>query len=266
MPPGLEKTLSSKAAKPRTGWFILLVNMNGIYEVNLGWRSYDGSLAFYSTAPRSSSVKPPWGPIVSANFHTIVNGRKEEGLYFKFMNELGDSKNFKGDLLNLMLAGVNDFTQACMELVMEKKSKLFSLYLSLLTQVRDFKNHRPDVHSEDGLPADIEAAQDVKVVLEKNGGSYEEFVKFSDLARANAYLVVKEHEEVLKCLPGFSPSNSKKRKNPDNNSPTLPPEPKMSKAEQLARTTKAELGDADGVEKAFTSSYLGKADVHLDNI
>ena len=75
------------------------------------------------------------------------------------MNKDGDIKNFKGDLLNLMFAGVNNFTHRGIEFVMEKKSKLFYVTLSTLPHVKDFKNHRPDVHGEDDLPVDKDAAQ-----------------------------------------------------------------------------------------------------------
>ena len=70
MPPQLPRT-PGIAVKLRSGWFVLIIFFNDTFEVNLWWRAYDQILGLFSTAARSSSVLPPWGLIVSADFHTI---------------------------------------------------------------------------------------------------------------------------------------------------------------------------------------------------
>ena len=268
-PPGpaasLARTLSSKATSPRVGWFLPIINLGGTLEVNLGWKAYDKSLSFYSTASRSSTVKPPWGPIVSVDYHQTTNNRKESGMYFKFMNEGGESRNFKADVFDIMVSGVNEFTQKCQFLVVEKRAKLLSLYLTLLVKKKGFMRHRPDLHREDGLPLDNPEAEVVAANLRKHGGSLEDFISFATAAQDNALLVVEDRHEALKQLRGGSSSadKSKKRKKQDQ---AGAPKPKMTKAEVMADDTKAELENESGLEKSFSSCYLGKADVHLDNI
>ena len=196
----LVKSLSSKAPSPRVGWFLPIININGILEVNLGWKSYDKTLSFYSTANRSSSVKPPWGPIVSVDFHQATNKRNEPGMYFKFVNKDGESRNFKADVFHVMVAGVNDFTQKCQELVVEKRSKLLTKYLSLLVKKKGFVYYRPDLYSEDGLPLDETEASAVKDDLQSHGGNVEDYIVFANAARDNAFLVVEDRNEILLTL------------------------------------------------------------------
>ena len=153
-PVKLVKSLSSKAPSPRVGWFLPLISINGVMEVNLGWKAYDKSLSFYSTASRSSPVKPPWGPIVSADFHQVTNNRNEIGMYFKFYNKDGDNRNFKADVFNVMVTGVNEYTRKCQEMIVDQKSKLLTKYLSLLVKKEGFDCHRPDLHNGNGFPLD----------------------------------------------------------------------------------------------------------------
>ena len=236
----------------------------------MGWKAWNGSLSFFSLAPRSSPVKPPWGPIVSCVYHTATNSREETGQYFKMSNEDKDEdpRNFKADLLSAMEGGINDFTQKAQDLVNENKSELLAKYLSLLTTVKGFNIHRPNLHSEDGFPTDKSKTEAVIEDLEKNGGSYDDFVEFSTLAKENAFLVIDDRDEAVdkmnedKFEGSAPPENNKKKAKPSEDGP----KPKLSKAEMVVNETKAELQDKNGVEKAFTDSYLGKADILLDNI
>ena len=78
----MKRTVSSSASKPRTAWFLIPVKLNNTYELNIGWRYYDGSVGFYSGADRTSRVRPPWGSVVSCEWNQTTNKKGELGEYF----------------------------------------------------------------------------------------------------------------------------------------------------------------------------------------
>ena len=63
---GLKRSASSKATSPRTAWYPILTKVGDVYQLDIGWKYYDGSLGFYSVAPRNCDVKPPWGEIIAS--------------------------------------------------------------------------------------------------------------------------------------------------------------------------------------------------------
>ena len=143
-----------------------------------------------------------------------------------------------------MVPGVNEFTQKCQLLVVEKRAKLLSLYLTLLVKKKGFMCHRPDLHREDGLPTDHHGAIVVAANLRKHEGSLEDFISFANAAKDNAPLVVEDRHEAPGKLQGRSSYPADKSKG--------------RKSEGLANDIKSELEDESGLEKSFSSSYLGK--------
>jgi hypothetical protein len=140
-----EKCLHQGFYRVQTSWFPIVVKLGEIYEINIGWRIYDGSIGFYSAAARTFYVKPPWGQQVSCEFHYKVwNKRGELHNYFKFQNKIGQKYIFKIDLMNVSLFDVNNFTQKIAAMRTGGQDRVFAQYFSLL---RRFSHHNPDEHT-----------------------------------------------------------------------------------------------------------------------
>ena len=91
-----KKSISSKSTRPRTGWFVIIIKLGDMLEINLGWRFYDGSIHFYSASSPFSTSKIPWGELRSFAYIRKKNDMNEEGDYVEFENETGDKTDFKG--------------------------------------------------------------------------------------------------------------------------------------------------------------------------
>jgi hypothetical protein len=150
----MKRSVSTKASRPRTAWFPIIVKLGGIYEINIGWRYYDGSVGFYSAAARTCGVKPPWGQVVSCDFNQASNKRGELHDYFKFQNEIGQKLNFKIVLMNALLFGVNNFTQKIAAMRTGGQDRLLAQYFSLLPRSEGFSHHKTDQHTKLGLLKD----------------------------------------------------------------------------------------------------------------
>ena len=252
MPPGLKRSASSKSPNPRTAWFPILTKVGEEYKLDVGWKYYDGSLGFFSTASKNCDVKPPWGEIVLCEFNRTVNNKGEAGDYFRFQNFKGQRCNFKVDLLNPKYMGVNDFTQMILELRAGGKVDLLAKFLSILPNAEGFHHHNREIHSAIGLLKDDDGTQ------LGDASEEEDLKKFIEYAR-DAAIVVETKKEVLALLAAGRKKEGKQEAVGKSAS-------KKSKSEKIIDDKNAELEDKDGVEKSFIQNYVGRAEISIDNI
>ena len=88
----LVRSLSVKAAsQSRTGWCILVMKVQGKYQVHIMWRKYNGDITFYSNVDKKCKSQPAFGQIVECEFVRGSNesGQTQEYLQFRYQdNEL----------------------------------------------------------------------------------------------------------------------------------------------------------------------------------
>ena len=248
MPGGVKRAATSSSASPRTAWFPIVTKVGGKYGLDIGWKFYDNTVGFFSTARNNCDVKPPWGEIVSSEFNRVLNDLGEPEDYFRLQNFKGQRCNFKIGLLNHKYFGVNEFTQFILSLRAGGKVLLLGKFLGILTRAEGFLHHDPDLHTESGLLKD--GSDDLRDEEEAEALGF--FVRYA----REAAIIVENKKDALNHL-----LVSKKKEKGDS-TPCI----KKSKAEKMIDDKKAELEDKDGVEKSYNDNYVGRAEINIDNI
>ena len=243
---------SSNAAKPRTAWFLVVVKIGDKYELNIGWRYWDGTVGLYSDAGRTAQVKPPWGCIVSCAYNQ-ANRKGEFGEYFKFENETGKKNNFKIDLMNVMLLGVNNFSQKVASMRAVQQDRLLAKYISSLVRSEGFIYHNPDQYTALGLKKQGEPSN-------LSSEELDELMVFIELAKEAAFVVTNKSEALLR-LEAHGQKAKKTGEGVDGEPPS-----KIGRLAKIELLKDQEINDDSGVEKSFISRYFGRADVKLEKL
>eukprot|EP00092_Neocalanus_flemingeri_P108693 GFUD01139602.1.p1 GENE.GFUD01139602.1~~GFUD01139602.1.p1 ORF type:complete len:825 (+),score=170.44 GFUD01139602.1:57-2531(+) len=247
----LKRRISSRASKPRTAWFPIVTKVGDEYSFDIGWRYYDGSVGFFSIVPKSFA-KTPWGEVVSCEFNRTKNSKSGEVAdYFKFQNRVGQKYNFKADLMNPMIFGVNDFTQKVAALRAGGKVELLGKFFGLLSRGKGFTHHNQELHSEAGLRKDDDG---VLLGGDSEVKDLEDFVK----AAKEAAIIVENKEDALSHL-----KSTKKVKPSAAASGVII---KQSKAQKVTEDKNKELEDKNGLERSYVDSFVGRTDILLDNL
>ena len=234
-------SVSSKAHRPRTKWYPAVQKSGEEYEFFLKYRNSSGIMAPYSNSPQQHKVKVPWGPPSSCCLGTSeVDGRDEH--FFRF--SLGNSNvKFFASSLNPLAESVNPLSQTVQSMVTDGKLELLADYFSLLNQTVEFVRHHQGIFSEEGLRIDGEGIQEGRIV--QKGGSIEHLKMFIKAARDSAQ----------NCAQ--ISADSHKRKSLGSN----------SRGKQLKLTAEQrfdkEVSETEGVEKQYSKSFVGSADVAL---
>ena len=244
--------------RPRNCWFFVITQVEGTYEFNLGYKYADGTVSFFSTARRGAVIKPPWDSPTSCQLRIHKNDKGEDVEYFRFLIKSGENQNFKASQLNNLFAGENAFARKCTSMVIEKKHELLANYMTLLPSSAGYSHHRSAIHSDNGVRVDMTGVTEQDLV--DNKGSLKDFLEFKALAEASAIVI---SETKFEAIAQISEKNgSKKRKNQHAENKVK----KISKSQASANVLEAEIKDADGVEKAYVNSYVGRADVKIENL
>ena len=250
--------MSSLAPKRnRSVWFITISKCDGTAEIVINYKNTKGTIAPFSKSKSNASVKIPWGTPNQCNYLVTQKGNEKFG-EFKFTTKRREVEKFREDSLNSFEGGVNSFSKKITCLIVEKKQHLLATYLTLLPHTAGFVHHREGLHTEDGFLVDA-GDDDLKIGdLERHGGSIDDFAEFVRLANESAKLVKVTSSEGQDISTFFS----KKRKTVESNKKTE----KKSKAATIDDMEDQELKDTDGLEKEYSKSFVGLANIPLENI
>ena len=255
-PVQLKTSTSSKAARVRTSWFLIVTCVEeGVQELHLCWKYADHSVGFYSNTRKGSSVRPPWGKLVNCLFknkpdkhgklwshHVCNNGRETMG--------------FKMNEFNPALWGINSFTSKVLDMRSSGKEELLALYLASMVRSKSFSQYREGVHTEDGLFVDLCEAAIKK--MEEVQGSLDDYKDFIEKAEQSC-IKVNKMTEVMQHVQG----GTRKRKNQDM---AAPPVIKKSKADKIEEAKNEEINAENGIEKSYVDKYIGRAEIPLENL
>ena len=252
--------LKSSPKRPRNAWWLCVQKIEGVADLNLGYKNSQGKITPFSNSKQSAKVKIPWGSVAKCEY---LLTRFDDGTVgeFKFTNKRGEVTRLKKAILNSFEGGVNLFSKRVTAMVVEKKEGLLALYLSLLPYTSGFLfGSDGEVHTEDGFRLDEDGIKEDDLV--KNGGSLAEFQDFVKLAYESA-------EDVELPDPEKDPSGDiskfflpgkRKSQNPNSRAP------KKSKAATIDENEQRELTDEEGLEKEYQNSFVGMVSIPLDNI
>jgi hypothetical protein len=249
--------LSSHAPKRnRSVWFLTVSKCEGTSEIVINYKNTKGTISPFSKSKSNAIVKIPWGTPNQCKFLVTQKGNEKIG-EFIFTTKRREVEKFKEHSLNSFEGGVNSFSKKITCLIVEKKQHLLAVYLTLLSHTVGFVHHREGLHTEDGFL--VEAGDDALKIcdLEKNGGSMEDFAEFVRFANENAQVVKATSIEGQDISTFFS----KKRKSVESNKT-----PKKSKAATIDDMEDKELKDKEGLEKEYSQSFVGLANIPLENI
>ena len=253
----MKRSVSSNASKNRTAWFFIVVKIGDQFEVNLGWKYWDGTVGFYSDAHKNSPAKPPWGRVVSCTFNQTTNRKGELGDYFKFENEDGKKFNFNADLMNVMVVGVNDFTQKIAAMRTGKQEVMLARFLSQLTVSEGFSHHNPEIHTSYG-----ELRNETLGQYHLSREELEDFANFVKCAKEAAFVVEKKSE----VFGQIAATGGQKIKQTSTGNDEGSSDSKKGRMEKVLDIKENEIADENGIEKSFKSKYFGRTDVKLDNL
>ena len=212
---------------------------------------------FFSSKGNSNPSRPPWDYIIDCQFETLKSRKGEWHDYYTLKNRTLERRGFRVDELNPFLWTLNDFTSKMIELKTTGRKKLLSLYFSLMLKSVNFSGHVDEVYDEWGFRTDGEGVTETRLIDEQ--GTLVEYKEF--VAKANlCSLDVNHKKDVLEVVEG---GKSKKSGEEEVFGPT---KVKRSKVEMVYDHKEKELTDEDGVEKSYSSQYLGRADIPIENL
>ena len=91
----LKRTVSSKAHRPRTAWFPVIIRAEaGIMELHLCWRYSDTSIGFFSSSDKRSPSRPAWDLVKDCVLKKQRNAKGEEHDYMVFRNRRHEQRGF----------------------------------------------------------------------------------------------------------------------------------------------------------------------------
>ena len=249
--------------RSRNCWFFIISELESKFELNVGYKAADNTVSFVSAAKRSAQQKPPFGPPISCEYKKIKNSQGQVGDYFTFKIKSGVPLNMKANLMNNLFAGETGFSRKCTSYVAQNKQGLLADYISLLSCSKGFAHYREDIYHENGTRKDGTGVTE-KILQEKNGTTTE-FVEFKQLAEEAAIQITKSKSEVIDTIVAMNNSSgAKKRKNETDM--TDPNPTKTNKSGARLRALRKEIDDNTGVEQAYIGSYVGRAEVPIENI
>ena len=237
--------------RPRTAWFINVTKVEETCDLCIVYKNSKGDIRPFSSSNSNAKVKIPWGTPVKCEFLRTREGDETFG-EFEFTGKKEVVK-LKASELYSFGGEVNPFSRRISSMIVDKREVLLAAYLSLLPHTVGFVNYREEVHSPEGFL--IDGSGLTKDDLEKIGGSLEEFSDFVKIALGSAKVVRKAAD----IRQFFEP---KKRKQSNSRSTCA----KKSKAETIDERERFELTDSDGIEKEYQKSFVGLANIPLENI
>ena len=216
-----------------------------------------------SFSKSNSYPKIPFGPIAKTDFYPKRKneaGGGEVGGKFRFENKSRASTVLKEAFMNNLNIGgtVDEFAQRVTSMIIAKRQKLLAQYLSVLSQSKGFVHHREEFHEETGFLSDDTEIQERDFI--RAGGSLPEFLQFTEVAKSSAVVVEKELLLTKDKITNYF-NKGQKRSESGSHKPI-----KKTRGEHMDDNENKEIEDGEGLEQEYTRSYLGIANILLDNI
>ena len=252
--------ITSKARRPKNGWFLFSTKVGEIYEISLGYKNSKGVAGPYSTSKHNALVKVPYGPPTNCHYKCRKGDDGEIIGEFVFKNSKRISAGCNESLFNNLEKDVNPFSQRIISLVVSGKKVLLANYFSATQCSKDFIHHNEN-YDDDGLFIGALGAYDKSTVtieeIQGNEGSLAGLQEFTELAKKCATF----GDSTKEALAEVFKSGGKRNSENQGNKPI-----KMSKKDTIVNNEKAELEDPEGLESKFKSLYMGIVWIPIDNI
>ena len=123
--------ITSRARRPKNNWFLFSSKVCEKYQIDIGYKTSLNKVGVFSSSPQTDPVKVPWGPHTKCQL--VVKGSGDEVQRgFKFYNRSHQSACFDEVILNMMIGGVNSFSQRVTSMCVQNKKVLLSKYLDIV--------------------------------------------------------------------------------------------------------------------------------------
>ena len=242
----------SNAKRPKNSWSLLASKSCETYQVDIYYKTVTGKKGLYSSSPKNSVVKVPFGPPVKCWYESTYSSRSGDVInIIKFSNGV-EVKGFDELIFKQIDAGENEFTRKIVSMCVKGKKKLLMYYINLLQHSAGFIHHNDSLHTSEGFMVDKSGIGIND--LEKCGGSLEDYQEFTNLAKANALDPSNDS-----CLNSAGLKRACKESGATKSS-------KISKMSIINENEVKELSDQAGLEKQIQRSYLGEIRVPVDNL
>ena len=243
--------------RPRSSWFLRVTTILDISQFEIGYKNTRGEVSSFSKS--KSSPKVPFGPPLKVKYAKKKVIDDDDIGEYKFTNKRRETAPFSESAMNNfnVEGGINSFSKRVTTFNVEGRQTLLSLYLSLISNTAGFVHHREEHHDSNGFLLDGSGIQEED--LKQNGGNLAEFQDFVRVALASAVTVEKE-ALASNPISNYFQVNLKRSQN-NNSQPK-----KKSKTEMKNENEQREIDDEKGLELEYKNSYLGLAEIPLDNI
>lgn len=250
-PPGLGPSPSPR--RPRSAWFLFVTKVDDKYELHVGYKNSKGGVSEYSCSKSNASVKIPFGCPVMCEYILTRDGDESFG-EFQFTSSRREVMKLKLSHLNCFEGGSNAFSKKITSMVIDKNEALMAQFLTLLSHSQGYVLHREEIHTDDGEYLEDLIEVDGLLNEEDVLKDYHDFVK---AACESAQVVTRKTNDIRQFF------GVKRKEDADSREKKGP---KKSKAATVDEREKAELQDETGIEKEYQQSFVGLANISLDNI
>ena len=251
-PPASVGSSPSCRRPPRSAWFIYVTKTNDEYDIHIGYKNSTGDVSEYCPTP-NSTVKIPFGTPVKCE-HLVTRDSESTVEELQFTSKRRDVKKFKISQLNSFEGGDNLLSKKITSMVMDKKEKQLAHFLSLLPYSAGFSMHRADLHSKFGELLDDLIDGDKNIEDDEN--LLNDFKAFIVAATESAKVITRETSDIRNYFGTKRKTSSESGRY----------EGRKSKASLVNERENVELHDNAGLEKEYQQSFVGLANIPLENI
>ena len=244
---------SSLISKSRFSWFIYFTKLKDTFTVHIGIKNTKGAVSEYSCSKPNATNKIPFDAPVKCEY--IITKEAEESVgMMQFTSKRREIKKFRMSQLNCFEGGDNDFSRKVSSMVIDRREQLLGKFLCLLPYSKGFSLYREEVHSDEGELLDDIIDKDDFLCNDAVKNEYAEF-------RRAAMCCAKEVNRAKADIRQFFPN--KRRADVSETGGSVP---KKSIAAVIRDKERKELDDEEGLEKCYRKSFIGFANIPLDNI
>ena len=240
-----------KSSHSRAGWSVFVCSVGSKLQMHILCKRSSGRMGPFSSAGPASQKKPIWEPITECKFQVKMS-EGEAKQDFMFKNTDNESKAFRADLMDPLMAEMNTYTQKSAALLV-KNPRLLAAYLTLLSHSEEFCTHEAKKHDKKGF--DIENGIEA---ISKFGGCLSDYEEFRKAALENATVIGQNLSNNIKISP-----MAKKRKLTDYFNKT---DKKMSNSEKVEKNYQDMIAEEGGLEKTVASAYVKCRQISVDKL
>ena len=250
--------VNAGSKRSRTGWMPIVCKIREEFQMRIIVQRYDGSKGLFTSAPPASKLRPSWKPVKNCRIFRETNKENMEVQKFSFLNMDDEENSWEVNRMLPMMFGASSFGQICSMLIVERKQKLLSMYITVTCKSASFITQ--DCRCEEtGLKKEKIEVDEEGYFTEEDiiteGGTLVQLKEFQKAAIDSA-LLIGNSLQANDQNDSFSIVNQNIQKPPS----------KMTKKERISANFQKEVSSESGIENHFVRSFIDFEVIHINNL